>query len=331
MVSNSPTSSSSIVQEHPNDAPPGWNEVQSSLADDSGLALLLVDGPQPPAVTVTNNNSICRAFQSSSEHCKRCDPYCGDAHRRALHAGTTIHYKCHAGLECFALPVEIAGNQNYAVIGGRAFVKGADYHSLVERFRTGDLQDLISPELFKNVLFADQSRLPDLAARVQRVARKFKVTEIGEGPASDSEIQEPENKGLELEVERLRSELEYRARFADSLQSFLERISSTDPATTYQSIVSHSTALLQSERASLLVYDENANVLVLKAAIGLAIDPASVSDMRIGEGVSGEVLESGQALMVDDTEALGDKQAPPERLYKTNSFISFPITIGGRK
>src|SRR5262245_50947303 len=128
MVSNSPTSSSTIVQDHPNDAPPGWNEVQDSLAANSGLALLLVDGPQPPAITIANNNSICHAFQSSREHGKHCDPYCGDAHQRAIHAGTTIHYKCHAGLECFALPVEIAGNQNYAVIGGRAFVKGADYH-----------------------------------------------------------------------------------------------------------------------------------------------------------------------------------------------------------
>jgi len=331
MVTNSPISSSSPVQEHRKDAPTGWNEVQEALAANAGLALLLVDGQQPPAVSIANNNSICRAFQSSPEHGKLCDPYCGDAHRRSLEAGTTIHYKCHAGLECFAIPVEIAGQGNYAVIGGRAFARGADYHSLVERIRTGDLQDLLSGDLFENVIFAEQSRMPDLADRVKRATRKFHGPANTEILATDLQVHDPENKELELEVERLRSELEYRARFADSLQSFLERISSSDPATTYQSIVSHSRALLQSERASLLVFDENANVLVLKAAIGLAEDPATVSDMRVGEGVAGEVLESGRALLVEDSATTGRPPAPAGRLYKTNSFISFPITIGGRK
>ena len=48
------------------------------------MSLLLVDGHQPPAIAVSNNNSICEAFQSSPEHVKLCDPYCGDAHRRAM-------------------------------------------------------------------------------------------------------------------------------------------------------------------------------------------------------------------------------------------------------
>src|SRR4029079_14651036 len=85
------------------------------------------------------------------------------------------------------------------------------------------------------------------------------------------------------------------------------------------------------ERASILVLDESANELILKAAIGLATDPSTVSHMRLGEGVSGEVIESGKALMVDDVELSGLTPAPAERLYKTKSFISYPIKIGGRK
>src|SRR6185503_3186852 len=75
---------------------------------------------------------------------------------------------------------------------------------------------------------------------------------------------------LETEIQRLRRELEYRERFTNSLQHFLERISCTDPVKTYNSIVSNSKELLQSERASLMVFDESANQLVLKAASGLA-------------------------------------------------------------
>jgi GAF domain-containing protein len=35
--------------------------------------------------------------------------------------------------------------------------------------------------------------------------------------------------------------------------------------------------------------------------------------------------------MVTDLRMAGRKAAPPERRYKTNSFISYPIMIGGRK
>ena len=53
------------TQERREDAPPAWLEMQDSLAEASSLALLLVDGYQPPALAISNNNSICHAFQSS--------------------------------------------------------------------------------------------------------------------------------------------------------------------------------------------------------------------------------------------------------------------------
>src|SRR5215212_10776579 len=121
-------------QEHREDAPSAWPEVQDSLAESSGLALLLVEGHQPPALVVSNNNSVCHTFQTSPEHSQLCEPYCGAAHARAIKAGETVEYKCHAGLSCFAKPVQIAGKQNLAVIGGRAFVSSADYQRVMERF-----------------------------------------------------------------------------------------------------------------------------------------------------------------------------------------------------
>jgi len=340
MVKKSPSSNSSILQDHPEDAPAGWTETQERLAGEAGLSLLLVDGHQPPAIVVSNNNSICHAFQSSPEHVKLCDPYCGDAHRRAVAAGTAVEYKCHAGLQCFTMPVAISDERNLAVIGGRAFVQRADYERLIERFRVGDLQGLVSDELFENVIFSELKRLEELAERVDKAARKFKSTAPTESATPDDRLAESTTEDvtqtapkddLELEVRRLRSELEYRVRFADSLKHFLERISSDDPAKTYLSILTNSKDLLHAERASLLVFDEAANKLIVKAAIGLPTDPASVSHMRMGEGVSGEVLEAGIPLMVADMVEAGLQQAPPDRLYKTSSFISYPITIRGRK
>jgi diguanylate cyclase (GGDEF)-like protein len=330
-------------QERREDAPPAWLEVQDSLAESSSLALLLVEGHQPPALAISNNNSICQTFQSSPEHVRLCDPYCGVAHSRAIEAGGTVSYKCHAGLSCFAKPVEIGSKRKLAVIGGRAFVTSADYQRLMERFHKGDLQDIASDEVFANIIFSEPQRLEEMAERIDRAAQRLHASSNGSGHV-DAVTQHSTERGsagstsvkdthpdLESEIQRLRRELEYRARFTNSLQHFLERISCTDPAKTYNSIVSNSKELLQSERASLMILDETANQLILKAASGLPTDPASVSAVRVGEGISGEVIDTGKPVMVTDLRIAGRKAAPPERRYKTNSFISYPIMIGGRK
>ena len=339
-------------QEHREDAPHAWAEIQDSLAESSGLALLLVDGHQPPAVVVSNNNSVCQAFQNSPEYAELCDPYCGAAHARAMKAGGTVEYKCHAGLSCFAKPVELSSKRKLAVIGGRAFVKSLDYQQLMERMRTGDLQSIASEAIFSNILFSEPQRLSELAERVDRAVKRVRSTtsngtvvslaterttpkavpeNVVQLPVAKQTSRRDVSHDLELEVQRLRSELEHRSRVTDSLQHFLERISCADPVKTYNSIVSNSKELLRSERASLMVLDEHANELILKAAVGLATDPAAVGAVRVGEGVSGEVIDSGEAMMVADLRMVGRKPAPPERLYKTSSFISYPITIGGRK
>ena len=196
MARKSPKSGSAIVQEHPEDAPSGWKETQEVLAAAAGVSLLLVDGHQPPAIAVSNNNSICEAFQSSPDYVKLCDPYCGDAHQRAMSAGTMVEYKCHAGLQCFTQPVEIGSKRNLAVIGGRAFVRSSDYQTLVERLRVGDLQDLISTDVFKNVVFAETERLHALSERVNKAAGKLKPLSKGSS-VSTPNVKEPAIESVE--------------------------------------------------------------------------------------------------------------------------------------
>ena len=156
--------------------PDAWADAQESLASASGLSLLLVEGHQPPALSVSNNNSICRAFQSSPDYVRLCDPFCGVAFERAIKAQGIVHYRCHAGLHCFTMPVELNAKRQLAVIGGRAFLTSADYRALAERFRTGDLQDLLSGEIFQNVIFAARQDLDDLARRIEET-----ISEPGAG------------------------------------------------------------------------------------------------------------------------------------------------------
>lgn len=474
-------------QAQPRHAPPGWADTQESLAAAAGLSILLVEGRQPPALLVSNNNSICNAFQSSPEHVRLCDPYCGRAFDRAHEAGAPAHYRCHAGLHCFTMPVEIEPGRRLAVIGGRAFLTSADYRALAERFRDGDLQDLLSGDLFRNVIFAARQDLDDLARHVDVEASELRAQPDAETAAASSssrdssatmreskaetsaqglliqkngvptggtlkdicaaaarsiaekhglasvallllrrrdklgamfvmgrfekgamrlEIGAKETKLVEaarkgaslivresaeglnpartqvrqtrrdheklselfpfviggevkgallvgdgsvdeakrgalidscrelampLEVLRLRSELEERTLAAYNLQSFTERINSTTPAETYLSILRQSAELLKAERGSLLLFDEATNELAIKAAVGLRAEVASETRIRLGHGVSGTVLQEGRPMVVRDLEQTGHTPAPAEHLYKTKSFISYPIVISGRK
>jgi diguanylate cyclase (GGDEF)-like protein len=51
----------------------------------------------------------------------------------------------------------------------------------------------------------------------------------------------------------------------------------------------------------------------------------------MGEGISGSVMRDGRALMVLNADAFGCGQSHADRNYKSKSFISYPISIGGKK
>jgi len=55
--------------------------------------------------------------------------------------------------------------------------------------------------------------------------------------------------------------------------------------------------------------------------------------VRIGEGVAGAVLREGRPAVVRDVSKVSgwDAASNSERSYKTKSFISYPISVGGRK
>ena len=323
-----------IPQEAPERAPTGWAEVQKPLAEESGISLLLVEGHQPPALVVTNNNSICHALQSSPDHVKLCDPFCGEAHARARAAQAITHYRCHAGLQCFAMPIEL-DERELVAIGGRAFVHSADYRALVERFRSGDLKGLFSEEVFQNVIFAEENGLDHVALRLTQAAKKF---ESGAKPATteppvekiavggDEPIRVVEDPAELTETE---TETNQGSFLTYAIRKFAEQIDASDPAQTYESIVEHSADLLHAERGSLLLLDESSNQLMMTAARGIPTAVSQVSPIAVGQGIAGAVLRENRPLVASIDE-LGQTSLP-ERRYKTKSFISYPIAIGERR
>jgi len=329
------TRSPGIPQDVPARAPAGWAEIQKTIAESAGISLLLVEGHQPPALSIANNNSICEALQSSPEHVGLCDPFCGAAHKRATGAKTITHYRCHAGLQCFAMPVEIGNQGQLAVVGGRAFVSSSDYRGLVERVRFGDLRDLSSGDLFRNVIFADEADLDHAALRVARAAGAF--SEPIDMPTADVEMTGP---GQAVNVDQpvaedrrgeasLRRGLDRRAPFADSIRRFTEQIDASEPAQTYSSILSQAADLVNAERGSLLLFDESTNSLTMTASRGIRASISEVGSIALGEGIAGSVMREGRP-MVASIDDLG-RSSLPARGYKTKSFISYPILIGSRR
>jgi diguanylate cyclase (GGDEF)-like protein len=325
-----------IPQESPEGAPVGWDEVQSAVAESSGISLLLVDGHQPPALVITNNNSICNALQSSPRHVTLCDPFCGEAHARAQAAGTITHYRCHAGLQCFAMPIEVDATRELTVIGGRAFASSSDYRQFAERVRSGDLQELSSDELFQNVIFADESDLDHAALRLTRAASEFVKQPVKQPPAEEPRreerpiaVIEAKEKQEEVTAQPTVPQPIREANLANSIRKFAEQIDASDPLQTYKSIVARSADLLQAERSSLLLFDESANQLTMTAARGIPARLSEVAPMALGEGIAGVVLRDNRPL-VATVDELG-RTSIAERRYKTKSFISYPLSIGERR
>src|ERR1041385_390872 len=272
-----------IPQEVPERAPAGWAEVQARLAEQSGISILLVEGHQPPALVIANNNSICHALQSSPNHAKLCDPFCGEAHARAKAAKEITHYRCHAGLQCFAMPVKL-DERALAAIGGRAFVHSADYRSLVERFRSGDLKDLFSEEVFQNVIFADEADLDHTALRLTQAMTEFKSApnqDVSEPPIEDLAVAVAEpTRMVENAAELTATETWDESFLTYAIRKFAEQIDASDPAQTYESIVAHSADLLHAERGSLLLLDESSNQLTMTAARGIPTAVSQVADRK---------------------------------------------------
>jgi len=119
------------------------------VADENGVAVVVLD-QNYHEVSVSNNNSICRALTASPEFAPKCAAYCGMAFRNTA-GGEAIEYECHAGLVCKAIPVTDRGKRFVAIIG-RTFMAAEKYRQATDRAISGDWADFPPNEFFENVL-----------------------------------------------------------------------------------------------------------------------------------------------------------------------------------
>ncbi len=322
--------STSVSRRETDDPVVVWFRLQRTLAEKTGLALTTIGSDGQPISQVENDNSICRSLQSTSEYAPLCAADCGGAHSRATEAGEATEFRCHAGLQCFAVPVEIAGRQ-LTVLGGRAFTSSAEYTRFLREH--GDTDAIRTGEALTNMRFADLREVRQAASLVASTLEyNFKSAPKREAePELETDIS-PALLDAHLEVIRLADQLENKNRAISQFYDFLRSVAATlDSQKVYSSVLAKFSEIMRSERSSLMILNEQSNELALEAAVGADFQRFGPVRVKLGEGIAGEVLASGAALMVRDVET--DQRIPRPRRgqYKTGSFISYPITLGPRK
>jgi diguanylate cyclase (GGDEF)-like protein len=303
--------------------------IQASLAERNDVTLVTLSGENTYVGQIDNDNSICQSMQQSPEHAKLCDLDCGTAYSRALHANDRIEYLCHASLRCFGLPVQKSGKP-YVILGGRTFTSSATYSQFLKRY--SNFNGLQTGEALRNVKFTDIHELTEISEQVSSTAvAHFEKAPVPAAPALEPDF--PANLlDTHLEIIRLSSELENKNRALVQFQDFLRDVApSLDSKAVYTEVLKKFNEILKAERSSLMLYNQEAEVLSLEAAVGADFEVSSKIRVRIGEGISGAVLHSGSPFLVRNIDTDQRVQSVRTERYKTKSFISYPITLGGRK
>lgn len=124
------------------------------------------------------------------------------------------------------------------------------------------------------------------------------------------------------EGERQRAELAALDRADEELHRFL------DLEQVLQTLVDTAVELLQADKGSLLIWDDQRERLLPAASTGFGKETLDRVSIVAGEGIAGIVAETGQLMAIEDVEA--DERVTQEivKAEGIQSFMQVPITVG---
>ncbi|NJM54200.1 MAG: GAF domain-containing protein [Blastocatellia bacterium] len=136
----------------------------------------------------------------------------------------------------------------------------------------------------------------------------------------------------EIEILRLREEIKHQSWLTKAVQKLNQTLKRIDKEDFWTVLAQSSAELMRAERSSILFYDEETELFTVKAAVGERADIIRMeANQSLGERVAQKVLRSERPLIVKEAKKAGFLPAPNEWEYRTDSFISYPIVISGRK
>ncbi len=130
-----------------------------------------------------------------------------------------------------------------------------------------------------------------------------------------------------LEILRLRNDVAFSELRSAGERRFSASLRRLDAENVWHELTRSAAEMLGAERASLLIFDPKADGLKLRSIIGAREQPDQGEEA--GARVSTVVFSLGEPVVVTDVSrtSLGPI---PERGYRTSSFLSYPISVGGR-
>lgn len=135
----------------------------------------------------------------------------------------------------------------------------------------------------------------------------------------------------QLEIVRLREQLSRRGFVERAVKKFNENLKNIDSEDFWAHLINASAELMRAERSSLLIFDDKTEKFAAKAATGIKADFIKRESLDLGARVAKNVLNEGAAVVIRDVKKIGLSSAPVNWLYKSGSFICYPIIIGTRK
>jgi len=105
----------------------------------------------------------------------------------------------------------------------------------------------------------------------------------------------------------------------------MHQVGSTEGICT--TILDRACEIVKAARASILLADPHTGVLRIAAARGMSPHQAAQVRVKPGEGVVGRVMQTGQAVVVDDAASLDAARRSSEERYASRSFISVPLRV----
>ena len=98
-----------------------------------------------------------------------------------------------------------------------------------------------------------------------------------------------------------------------------------------KSIVEAACKLMRSQHASIMLIDADNNELYITASKGLPQEVADNIRIKISEGVSGKVVQTGEPIFVKDVESdIRFLRPNSSSRYETKSFVCMPLKVKGK-
>jgi diguanylate cyclase (GGDEF)-like protein len=291
-----------VARPDPDPAPATWGAVQESIGRIAGLALLSYDA-EGRELAATGVPELCRLVGENPEGASRCAASCG--RHRALAAGDNraFFFRCHAGLQCFAVPIRAAGRPVGAILGGRTLERGAD----VADVRSLAAELALPAGALRQAVGALALDNPRLLARAAELA----------GRAAEALF----TCGRRLAAERSRTEL-----LTSLLSIGADFARERETHEVHAMILDAAAILFDVRRACLLVHDARTGRYRLRTAFGApdALLPAAglPADSPLLEPV---LRERAPALTADRARIAGHGFPPG-----TGSLAIFPLFAGDR-